>query len=148
LLGYVNKRAPVVEYMQLGDGKIKSVNTGTGRNKAFRIPQPRALTRLMRWWCEGDEAEVRSLLGLVTHLGKKRSVGHGKVGRWEVERCEPWPGFPVKRPDGTPMRNLPMDTPGLGPATAVGWGPVTYPYWDQTAAVEVAQAPDTGWMGP
>jgi hypothetical protein len=54
LLGYVIKRPPVVEYMQIGSEKIKSVNTGTGRNKAFRIPQPRALIDCMRWWCIGD----------------------------------------------------------------------------------------------
>lgn len=145
--GYVNKRAPVVEYMHLGNDKIKSVNTGTGRNKAFRIPQPRTLVDCMRWWCIGDRGKIEPLLALVTHLGKKRSVGHGKVTRWDVERATEWPGFPVLRPDGTPLRNLPMDTPGLGPSTAVGWGPLSFPYWDQTAAVEVAQPPDTGWMG-
>lgn len=147
MLGHVIKRPAVVEFMHLGDAKIKSVNTGTGRNKAFRIPQPKALTKLMRWWCVGEADPVRELLGLVTHLGKKRSVGHGKVAAWTVEPCAAWPGFPVLRPDGTPMRNLPMDTPGLGPETAVGWGPLTYPYWDQNAAIEVAQAPDVDWMG-
>lgn len=147
MLGHVNKRAPVVEYMQLGNDKIKSVNTGTGRNKAFRIPQPRALVDRMRWWCIGERKSIESLLATVTHIGKKRSVGHGKVARWTVEPVVPWDGFPVLRPDGTPMRNLPKDTHGLGPATALGWGPITYPYWDQTAAVEVAQPPETAWMG-
>lgn len=147
-LGYSNKRAPVEEYKMLGDSKIKSVQTATGKNKSFRVPQPRALTRLMRWWASGDAAEIRDLLRMVTHLGKKRSVGHGKVASWQVEVVAPWDGFPILRPDGTPMRNLPLDTPRLGPSTAIGWGPLTYPYWDQLAATEVAQAPDVEWMGP
>lgn len=146
--GHITKRPNVEEFKLLGEPKIKSVNTGTGRNKAYRIPMSKAIVSTMRWWALADRAEVSELLDLVTHVGKKRSVGNGRVAKWSVESCEPWEGFPILRPDGTPMRNLPIDTPELGPETVIGWGPITYPYWDQTAATEVAQAPDTEWMGP
>lgn len=148
LHGHVHKRAPVAEYMHLGSDKIRSVNTATGLNKSFRIPQPRALVDRMRWWCIGDRSAIEPLLAMVTHIGKKRSAGHGRVARWEIEHATAWPGFPVLRPDGTPMRNLPPDTEGLGPSTALGWGPLSYPYWDHTAATEVAQPPETAWLGP
>lgn len=146
--GNVTKRAPVDAIMRFGEAKIRSVDTSTGRNKSFRIPQPRAICTEMRWWAIGDIEQVEPLLRLVTHVGKKRSVGHGRVARWEVSPCATWPGFPILRPDGTPMRNLPIDQPGLGPETAIGHGPLSYPYWDQTRAVEVAQPVATDWMGP
>lgn len=147
--GYTQKRAPVTEYIKYGDSKLRTVNTAAGPNKGCRIPQPKALLEQMRWWCIGEAEAIMDLLCLVTHLAKKRSVGHGAVGKWEVTQyTKPWDGFPVMRPDGTPMRNLPLDTPGLGPETAAGVGPLTYPYWDQTRAIEVAQAPAVDWMGP
>jgi hypothetical protein len=145
ILGYTQKRSPISEFGWFGEAKIKSVLVSGGINKACRIPQPRAVVDTMRWWCIGDRTAVAELIALVTHLGKKRSVGHGRVARWGVKPCEPWPGFPVLRPDGTPMRNLPVDTEGLGPTTAIGWGPLTYPYWDQTRSIEVAQPPDVDW---
>lgn len=146
--GFVHRRAPVTEYMQIGGPKIRSVDTGTGRNKSYRIPQAKALIDLMRWWTIGEESAIRDLLRLVTHLGRRRSVGHGKIGRWEITPVDAWPGFPSLRPDGSPMRNLPLDVPGIGPSASIGWGPLVYPYWDQSMAVEVAQPADVEWMGP
>lgn len=148
LPGFTQKRAPISEFGWFGSPKVKSVLVSGGVNKACRIPQPRAVVDAMRWWCVGDLDAVADLLAQVTHVGKKRSVGHGKVGSWTTLPCSNWPGFPVLRPDGTPMRILPLDTVGLGPATALGWGPLTYPYWEQANAVQVAQPPDTAWMGP
>lgn len=143
--GFTQKRAPISEFGWFGSQKIKSVLVSGGVNKACRIPQPRAVIDRMQWWCMGDREAVADLVGQVTHIGKKRSVGHGKVSEWTVESCRTWDGFPVMRPDGTPMRNLPMDTAGLGPGSAVGWGPLSYPYWDQSKAIEVAQPPDVEW---
>ncbi|MCK9513111.1 MAG: hypothetical protein M0R28_18045 [Pigmentiphaga sp.] len=146
--GWITKRPCVDEFKLFGGGKIRSVNTGTGRNKAYRIPMSMAIVAELRWWAVGDREQIEALLGLVTHIGKRRAAGNGRVAKWAIESFEPWEGFPILRPDGTPTRNLPIDTPELGPETVIGWGPVTYPYWDQTAATEVAQAPDTEWMGP
>lgn len=145
--GYTQKRAPISEFGWFGSQSIRSVLVSGGVNKACRIPQPRAVIGEMLWWCVGDLEQVEGLIVQVTHIGKKRSVGHGKVAGWTVEPCETWPGFPVMRPDGSPMRNLPLDSVGLGPDTAVGWGPISYPYWDQAAAIELAQPPNTEWMG-
>ena len=147
-LGHVHKRPAVTEMMHLGGPQIRTVTTATGPNKAFRIPQPRAHVDKVRWWVVGDCEQVGELIRLVTNIGKKRSVGHGNVGSWTIESCETWPGFPVLRPDGTPMRNLPMEYPGLGPEYSVGWGPLSYPYWEQTKMHEIAQPPNTEWMGP
>lgn len=148
IAGHIHKRSPIPEMMWFGGPKVRSINTATGRNKSFRIPQPRALIDTITWWCVGDRLEVESLIVLVTHVGKKRSAGHGKVGRWVVEPCESWAGFPILRPDGSPMRNLPFDTEGLGEGAMLGWGPVTYPYYDPGRAGEVAQPPDVHWSGP
>lgn len=147
LQGYVHKRAPVPEYMALGGPKIRRVDTGTGANKSFRIPQPRAiLASRMSWWAVGDPTEVERLLALITHVGKKRSVGFGRIAKWYVEPMDAtWPGFPVLRHDGTPMRNLPVDYPGVSEFADRRWGPVSYPYYDHGRSTEVACPPDVEW---
>lgn len=148
VMGYLHRRAPVEEYKLFGGPKIRTVNTGTGPNKSHRIPQPRALVERMTWWAVGESDAVRRLLELVTHLGKRRAAGHGRVDAWTVEPCEPWPGFPCLRPDGTPMRSLPLDWPGIGPGASVGYGPLLPPYWDARLNIECAMPDGVEWSGP
>ena len=51
LNGYRIKRSPLEQYMLLGDSKIRSVQTNSGRNKSFRIPQPKAvIAGGVKWW--------------------------------------------------------------------------------------------------
>lgn len=131
-LRYTNRRPPIEQFQSLGGPEIKRIAITMGVNKGYRIPRPVSYLRddLITWWCEGDEVEIRELLELVTHVGKKRSVGWGKVMRWTVEECETWPGFPVVR-DGRPLRPLPVDWPGLvDPPLA--YRVLTAPYWDQS----------------
>jgi CRISPR type IV-associated protein Csf3 len=133
-LQHTNKRAVVEEYKVLGK-KIGSVNLSSGHDKPARIPRPVMHTDLVTWWAMAtDVDDVRSLLGIVSHVGKKRSVGLGKVARWEVEATEPWgDGFPILLPDGTPTRPIPSDYSGVREDAQRGWRCVTYPYWRKSA---------------
>jgi CRISPR type IV-associated protein Csf3 len=88
----------------------------------------------MRWYCIGEPVATEGLLALVSHVGKKRSVGDGAVERWEVVRCEPWVGFPVVR-DGYPLRALPIDWPGVTDADRA-MRVLTPPYWERWREVE------------
>lgn len=135
-LRWLNRRPVIAEAQTMGDAKLRKLDISSGANKGYRIPletmhlEGDALT----WWAIGDADEVRELLELVPYLGKKRSVGLGRVREWIVEECEPWgDGFPVVR-DGHPTRPLPLDWPGLvEPNTAIRC--ITYPYWAHTREV-------------
>lgn len=108
-LRYKNRRPVVWELARLSAMKT-SVNIATGPNKAYRVPYEVGFLRDGRldWWCIGERDELVALLALCTALGRNRGVGLGRVDRWEVEPCEPWPGFPVCR-EGVPLRPVPHD---------------------------------------
>jgi CRISPR type IV-associated protein Csf3 len=111
---FINKRFPMLEAQMLGKTKM-SVNPKGGLSKGFRIPAETLHLHgdLMTFYAIGDIDAVTDILSLVTHLGKKRGVGLGRVDRWVVEPIEAWPGFPVLRA-GRPLRPLPLDWEGLG----------------------------------
>lgn len=134
---HVQRRAPIEHYKMLG-GKIGSVSTGSGPDKGSRVPMPvvHPVGGQITWWAIALDIEaVRGLLGLVSHLGKRRGVGIGHVSAWTVERVEPWDGFPVLLPDGNPTRNLPEDWPGVRPDARRGYRCLSYPYWRRSHEV-------------
>ena len=90
----------------------------------------------MTWFALGDRNGVEALLTWVHYLGKKRSVGLGKVLAWHVVDVEPWPGFPVLR-DGAPLRALPLDWPGLGEHRR-DFRVLAPPYWERWREEECA----------
>lgn len=114
-----------------GMAELKRVQVNAGASKSYRVPY--SATHLegdtMRWWCVGEPDELARLLALVTHLGKHRGAGNGRVMRWSIEPCEPWgEGFPIVR-EGAPTRTLPADWPGLESWPHVGPGNLMPPYW-------------------
>lgn len=140
-LRYVNRRAPVEQYQTVGERRIKRVQITSGQNKSYRIPLEVGHVEgdTLTWFAIGECDAVGALLASVSHLGRKRSVGLGRVVGWTVEPCEPWgEGFPVVR-DGKPLRTLPADYPGLlDPPLAHRC--LMPPYWDYTRE-EIAACP-------
>lgn len=129
-LRYTNRKPTVEQYQTLANRDMKRVQISVGANKGYRIPRPCSYLRddTVRWWCVGTADKIRALLPAVTHLGKRRAVGWGRVLEWVVAECEPWPGFPVVR-DGKPLRPLPENYPGLiDPPLA--YRTLLPPYWD------------------
>jgi CRISPR type IV-associated protein Csf3 len=109
------QRRPVIGPAQmLGDG-IKRIDIATGPSKGFRIPyaEHHLLGDTVHWWCMGDQDPLLDLLQDCLYLGRGKAIGKGKVLGWDVQPCEPWPGFPVLQ-EGRPLRPLPLDMPGLG----------------------------------
>lgn len=128
---YRNRRFPVVEALALST--IKRIDTNAGPEKSYRIPHAASHVEgdTLEWWCVGDEDGARALCALIHGVGKHRNVGRGRVREWIVEPCEPWgDGFPVVR-DGTPMRPLPLDWPGVT-SGAHAYAVLTYPFWERT----------------
>jgi CRISPR type IV-associated protein Csf3 len=125
------RRPIVAEAQRLATTRLRRIDITGGENKGYYLPRPVGyLENGIEWWCLGEAEELRRLLSCVTHLGKRRAVGLGRVDAWSVEPCEPWPGFPVVR-DGKPLRRLPIGWPGVEEARC-GFGTIAPPYWDQS----------------
>lgn len=127
-LRWKNRRPVVPEAQAMG--RFKRMQINAGHSKGYRVPYE--ATHLeddeLRWWAYGDCDKVLDLLGLISHVGKMRAVGLGRVVEWQAETCEPWDdGFPVVL-DGRPLRPLPTDWPGLAEDVAVERCTLTYPY--------------------
>lgn len=127
---WTNRRFPVEEGQMFGGAKLRRVSLAAGPGKSYRLPRDRQhlVNDRMHWFCIGDRERIVELLGWVHYLGKKRSVGLGRVKRWIVEPVEPWgDGFPVAL-DGRPLRTLPAEWPGLKDPE-LGYRVLSYPYW-------------------
>lgn len=137
---FLNKRFPVGEAQSMGDPKLKRINLSAGLTKGYRIPMSMTHVKddAMIWYALGDADAVRDLVSTVGYLGKKRSVGLGRVREWRVEPCEPWEGFPVLL-EGRPLRSLPLDWPGLG-EHRIERRVLAPPYWERWRAEECAVA--------
>jgi CRISPR type IV-associated protein Csf3 len=138
---FVNRKFPAAEAQMMGGPKLRRINLGTGAQKSYRIPMQvsHPAGGRLEWWASGEEKPIRELLACVTHLGRRRAVGRGKVLHWAVEPCEPWgEGFPVMR-DGSALRPLPPDWPGLTGAP-LAHAVLRPPYWEQRRA-EICAVP-------
>ena len=133
---WINRRFPIDVAQAVGEPELRRVRIGAGPSKSYRLPLDTTHLRndLVTWWCMGEPIEIADLLSLISYLGKKRSVGIGHVAQWNVERVEPWPGFPVLR-DGVPLRSLPADYPGVLPDAEQAYKTIEPPYWDRTREV-------------
>lgn len=119
---YLHKRYPAhrAEFGQ----RLNAVTTA-GRWKEYRLPlNARGVTRIQAR-CLGHAEELRRLLEVVTHIGKKGSLGYGRVARWTVEEAAHDPA------DILAARAVPIDYyAGRSPVGILvplqGWTP---PYW-------------------
>lgn len=117
---YWHKRYPS-HRAELGD-KL-SANTSAGRWREYRMPvQAQAVDRLHAL-AIGNQAELQRLLDGVSHIGKKGSMGYGRVARWTVTPA----GHSLN--DVLSMRPVPVAA-GLQCGGQIevsrGWTP---PYW-------------------
>lgn len=55
-----------------------------GRYKAFRVPVPTTVALHLTWYAIGDRHTITDLLSGVHSIGKKRSMGEGRVLRWDI----------------------------------------------------------------
>jgi CRISPR type IV-associated protein Csf3 len=105
-------------------GRRGMVITKQDQYKAYHMPVYYRAALWLDWYCVGDERDIRSLLSVVTHLGKKTVQGWGRVAHWEVERaavdCSVWQGDKL-------MRGIPAHlAPGQHPVALYGVRPG---YW-------------------
>ena len=82
---YWHKRYPThrAEFGQ----KLNAVTTA-GRWKEYRTPVATQHVSSLHAMCIGNREEIERLLSVVTHIGKKGSMGYGRVARWSVIPAE------------------------------------------------------------
>ena len=129
---WLNRRFPVAEAQMFGAPKVRRINMSAGACRSYRLPLETVHLAAdeMVWFAVGEPAEVEALLSWVRYLGKKRSVGLGKVLAWKVEPVEAWPGFPCLR-DGMPLRPLPLTWPGVSAEARRDYSVLSPPYWER-----------------
>lgn len=106
---HVAKRIGVEHSLLLAEDERRVVTTTNSWTKSYRLPLRVRRVEKVVWLCIGNRREILSSLKLVPAIGKKISIGYGRVARWEIERLdyEPlrwWPWFI----DGVLMRPLPL----------------------------------------
>lgn len=89
-IAHWHKRFDILEaerYVDFG-GRCGKVNTKSGFYKTYRVPVVTFLVPELVWYAVGDMDTIRCMVQTVTHIGKKRAQGYGRVARWYVEA---WP---------------------------------------------------------
>lgn len=106
-------------------GRKLNANTTAGRWKEYRTPVHAQSVDRLHALAIGNGEEVSRLLATVTHIGKKTSIGYGRVAHWHVTRAS------HTLADVLAMRSVPIaycqDSHLVGQiAPNCGWTP---PYW-------------------
>jgi hypothetical protein len=83
---HVSRRIGAEDAGLLAPGNRSVVNTTNTWTKSYRLPIRVRRVARVRWFAEGDTAATLGLLRRCSAIGKKTSVGYGRVAWWEVER--------------------------------------------------------------
>lgn len=129
------RKKPAVDSM-IQHSKDAVVQSSAGRFKAHDLKLPTRMASVLEWWCLGCEMEIRELVCRVTHIGRKKGLGNGRVLEWEVG---PMPDdWSLERDEQTTrvMPAFPDETPEIRAA-------IRAPYWHQTRMAP-AMRPEVG----
>lgn len=113
---------------KLQTGKIR---TNAGYYKDFMINLPLIITDKMKFYCCGDKEHLTKLLGNLTNIGKKTSIGGGHIKEINIKSTETDYSF---YKDGYCLKPIPSNIDILPIQKGDKWKQCTYkpPYWDTT----------------
>lgn len=103
--------------------KRKQIPKSEGQYMSYRLPLRTVWADRWQARCVGNLEEVRSLLELLTHVGRKTHIGFGRVANWQVESCKNFELCERPIPIATAEDILQHN------ASFMGWTP---PYWNRT----------------
>ena len=116
------------------------VSTTNSWTKSYRLPMRIRRIESVRWFAIGHRREMLKVLRRIDFLGKKPSVGYGRVASWTIDPIDddyswfaPGPAGPVL------MSTLPAEAPL--PAGLIGYrrsfGAPVPPYWHPDRYTEI-----------
>jgi hypothetical protein len=143
---HVNKRLATEEASLLAPESRLVVSTTNSWTKSYRIPIRRRCVAAVCWFAIGSRREMLRAVRHVKALGKKVSIGNGRIAEWTVERIDHDYSWFAPSPDD-PTRLVLMRTLPIGPwlpmDSMIGWrrdfGGVCPPYWHPERGCEVVR---------
>ncbi len=141
---YINKRLGVEHASLLSVAERKVVNTTNCWTKSYRLPLRIRAVPCVRWFCVGNERNLRKALRYVHAIGKKVADGYGRVREWTTETARGDCSWFAPHESGTIlMRPLPLQVearPWL-PDNLMGcrqhFGACVPPYWHPDRFTEI-----------
>jgi len=124
---YITKK-PEFNYMNKHRKKPIKYNGGSGNFKNFLIWNELMIVPDIYFYIRGDKEKIEEILKSVAFIGKKASIGYGKVKSFEIEVIDEDKGF--KLDNSTPSKPLPLDF-NLSCNKVAYWDKKP-PYWDKT----------------
>jgi hypothetical protein len=112
-VAYINKRIDVSRAAMLAPESRVVVAMTNSWTKAYRLPLTQRLVHEVRWLALGRRRPLLRTLERVHSIGKKRSVGNGRVRQWLVEHLPDarvhrlWPWWVETEHGPLLMRTLP-----------------------------------------
>src|SRR5690606_35922508 len=93
------------------------------------------------WFVVGHRRQIVDRLKKVEFIGKKTSIGYGRVGGWEVENAdEDWSWFAPSDDGPVLMRPLPAELVQEKVRGCRRWyGSPVPPYWQRNLFAEIMQ---------
>lgn len=105
------------------------IHINRGHYKDFIINMPMLITDKVTFYCNGDKKEIKRLLSHLRNIGKKTSIGGGKITNIKItETPEDYSFFK----DNNIMRPIPADM-NIPLTEGMTFAKATYkpPYWDK-----------------
>ncbi len=130
---FVTKRLAVEHAGDLHPSQRLSVAVGNSTFKSYRLPLKVTRPSEVVWFCHGHRQPIHKLLKRVTAIGRKRSVGYGRVSQWLVEEIDEDYSLFAMEPQGRPVLMRPLPLCSELPGDLLGWrqdfAGIRPPYW-------------------
>lgn len=124
---YITKKT---EFNYLNENRKKIINyeEGKGNFKNFLIWSELLIVPKIYFYIRGNKEKIEEILKNVSFIGKKQSIGYGKVESYKIEVVKDDKGF--KLDNSTASKPLPLDFK-LSSNKVAYWNRQP-PYWDKT----------------
>jgi len=113
--------------------KKKYMLLGTGLFKSYMIKLPYISTEKVCFFAHGERGRLEYLLSHLHAIGKKTSIGFGKINDIYIEKIEK--DYSIEK-NNIAMRPIPIDT--LSSYSKSFCCAYTFPYWDKRLVCECA----------
>lgn len=140
---YVNRRLDPGGLDACDPTALKRIVVSAGAYKSYRLPLRVRRVDRVRWFAVGDPETTLDMLRRVETIGKKGSIGYGRVDRWSVDRADADRSWFAADAQGRPVLMRPLPWGDWLPDGLVGarrgYGPCRPPYWHPGLYTEIVE---------